>query len=60
MLEHAKNLEFEQAAVLRDEIQRIQNLSTADPTKVPSGELLYGVAEPPPTLADPAPPLKRT
>jgi excinuclease ABC subunit B len=60
MLEHAKNLEFEQAAVLRDEIQRIQNLSTADPTKVPSGELQYGVAEPPPTLADPAPPLKRT
>jgi excinuclease ABC subunit B len=35
MLEHAKNLEFEQAAVLRDEIQRIQNLSTADPTKAP-------------------------
>ncbi len=36
MLEHAKNLEFEQAAVLRDEIQRIQNLSTADPTGFPS------------------------
>ncbi len=28
MVEHAKNLEFEQAALLRDEIHRIQNLSS--------------------------------
>jgi excinuclease ABC subunit B len=26
MFEHAKNLEFERAAVIRDEIQRLQNL----------------------------------
>jgi len=45
MLEHAKNLEFERAAVLRDEIQRIQNLSTADPTKAPSGERIGGIMD---------------
>ena len=30
MLEHAKNLEFEQAATIRDEIERIRNMSVAD------------------------------
>jgi excinuclease ABC subunit B len=30
MLEHAKNLEFEQAAAIRDEIQRIQELGAAE------------------------------
>jgi len=30
MLEHAKNLEFEQAATIRDEIERIKNMSVAD------------------------------
>jgi excinuclease UvrABC nuclease subunit len=30
MLEHAKNLEFEQAAAIRDEIQRIKELGAAE------------------------------
>jgi excinuclease UvrABC nuclease subunit len=33
MLEHAKNLEFEQAAAIRDEIQRIKELGS--PTASP-------------------------
>jgi excinuclease UvrABC nuclease subunit len=30
MLEHAKNLEFEKAAVIRDEIEKIRGIGTAD------------------------------
>ncbi|MDR2246619.1 MAG: excinuclease ABC subunit B [Treponema sp.] len=33
MLEHAKNLEFEQAAVIRDEIQKIKAIGTKDKKK---------------------------
>ena len=37
MLEHAKRLEFEQAAAIRDEIERIKNLSRGETPAHPEG-----------------------
>jgi excinuclease ABC subunit B len=33
MLEHAKNLEFEKAAAIRDEIEKIKGIGNTDPRK---------------------------